>query len=84
MLDIAKSISMQTEVIEQFLTQKESGFVMTQKKYDQKNYQSLISCAEDFRARLFQLLEKDKVLAVLFFSLKKSAASCTKKFFKIA
>ena len=35
---------------------------MTQKKYDQKNYQSLISCAEDFRARLFQLLEKDKVL----------------------
>lgn len=30
-LDIAKSISMQTEVIEQFLTQKESGFVMTQK-----------------------------------------------------
>ena len=62
MLDIAKSISMQTEVIEQFLTQKESGFVMTQKKYDQKNYQSLISCAEDFRARLFQLLEKDKVL----------------------
>ena len=61
-LDIAKSISMQTEVIEQFLTQKESGFVMTQKKYDQKNYQSLISCAEDFRARLFQLLEKDKVL----------------------
>ena len=62
MLDIAKSISMQTEVIEQFLTQKESGFVMTQKKYAQKNYQSLISCAEDFRARLFQLLEKDKVL----------------------
>ena len=62
MLDIAKSISMQTEVIEQFLTQKESGFVMTQKKYDQKNYQSLISSAEDFRARLFQLLEKDKVL----------------------
>ena len=32
------------------------------KKYAQKNYQSLISCAEDFRARLFQLLEKDKVL----------------------
>ncbi len=60
MLDIAKSISMQTEVIEQFLTQKESGFVMTQKKYDQKNYQSLISCAEDFRARLFQLLEKEE------------------------
>ena len=60
MLDIAKSISMQTEVIEQFLTQKESGFVMTQKKYAQKNYQSLISCAEDFRARLFQLLEKER------------------------
>lgn len=32
------------------LTQKESGFVMTQ-KYDQKNYQVDL-CAEDFRARL--------------------------------
>ncbi len=67
MLDIAKSISMQTEVIEQFLTQKESGFVMTQKKYAQKNYQSLISCAEDFRARLFQLLEDAR--GTLFFEI---------------
>lgn len=58
MLDIAKSISMQTEVIEQFLTQKESGFVMTQKKYAQKNYQSLISCAEDFRLKAFSVAGK--------------------------
>lgn len=48
MLDIAKSISMQTEVIEQFLTQKESGFVMTQdyliylqtETTERKNYRS--------------------------------------------
>ena len=62
MLDIAKSINMQTEAIERSLTQKGSGFVMTQQKYNQKNYQNLISCAEDFRVRLFQLLEKDEVL----------------------
>ena len=31
---------------------------MTQKKYAQKNYQSLISCAEDFRARLFSVAGK--------------------------
>ena len=57
-LDIAKSISMQTEVIEQFLTQKESGFVMTQKKYDQKNYQSLISCAGGFPCQAFSVAGK--------------------------
>lgn len=55
--DTARSISTPTAATGRCLILKESGFVTISEKQTPKNCRTLNSCAEDFPARLFQLLE---------------------------